>query len=123
MIELVSDLGGGKTTFVKGVAKGIESEDTVTSPTFTLNNVYEGKTLTLHHYDFYRLREAGIMSEELAETLRDECAVTVVEWADVVRDVLPENRLTIAITATGEQSRSYRITAQGTASKLLKAIT
>ena len=109
MIELVSDLGGGKTTFTKGLAKGIDSDDAVTSPTFTLNNIYRGSKLTIYHFDFYRLAEAGIMNEELAEVLRDSKAVTVVEWGDIVQDVLPQSKLTIHITASGETSRQYKI--------------
>jgi tRNA threonylcarbamoyladenosine biosynthesis protein TsaE len=111
VIELVSDLGGGKTTFVRGLARGIGSDDTVSSPTFTLSNVYKGNKLTLNHFDFYRLAEPGIMREELAEVLADPEAVTVIEWADIVHDVLPEERLTMHITTTGETSRQYDISA------------
>jgi tRNA threonylcarbamoyladenosine biosynthesis protein TsaE len=107
VIELVSDLGGGKTTFVKGLALGMGSSDQVTSPTFTLNNVYKAGKLTLYHFDFYRLLEPGIMTEELAEILEDPQAVTVVEWAGIVEDVLPAGRLTIRIAATGETARSF----------------
>lgn len=109
MIELVSDLGGGKTTFVRGLARGMGSDDRVSSPTFTLSNVYKGRQLTLNHFDFYRLSEPGIMREELAEVLADPEAVTVIEWADIVHDVLPEERLALHITATGETSRHYDI--------------
>lgn len=109
VIELVSDLGGGKTTFVRGLARGIDSSDTVSSPTFTLNNVYKGKELTMYHFDFYRLAEAGIMRDELAEVLADPQAVTIIEWADIVHDVLPKERLTMHITTTGETSRRYDI--------------
>lgn len=107
MIELVSDLGGGKTTFVRGLAKGIGSNDHVSSPTFTISNVYQGKQLTMHHFDFYRLHEAGIMREELEEVINDPRSVTVVEWANIVQAILPDNRLTIRITASGESSRHY----------------
>ncbi|MDB5170302.1 MAG: hypothetical protein JWN82_698 [Candidatus Saccharibacteria bacterium] len=110
MIELVSDLGGGKTTFVRGLAKGIGSSDLVSSPTFTLSNVYKGTKLTINHFDFYRLAKPGIMREELAEVLTDPQAVTVIEWADIVHDVLPQERLTMHITATGEASRRYNLT-------------
>lgn len=107
MIELISDLGGGKTTFVRGLVNGINSEDRVTSPTFTVSNQYHGSGLTVHHFDFYRLLEPGIMRDEIAEVINDQKNVTIVEWADIVADVLPANRLTISIKATGEQSRHY----------------
>lgn len=105
VIELVSDLGGGKTTFVKGLAKGMGSTDTVHSPSFTLSNEYEAGNLRLYHFDFYRLSEPGIMRDELAEILQDPQAVIAVEWADIVNDVLPANRLTIQIMSIGETAR------------------
>jgi tRNA threonylcarbamoyladenosine biosynthesis protein TsaE len=107
VIELVSDLGGGKTTFVRGLARGMGSRDTVTSPSFTLSNHYSSDRLTLYHFDFYRLGEPGIMRDELAELLHDSKSVVVVEWADIVEDVLPADRLTIRINATGDESREF----------------
>ena len=108
-LELVSDLGGGKTTFVRGLANGIGSKDQVRSPSFTLGNEYRTGKLTLHHLDFYRLREAGIMRNELAEIVGDPLAVVVIEWGDVVNDVLPANRVTINIKTSGPSSRELII--------------
>lgn len=105
MIELAADLGGGKTAFVKGLSQGAGSADQVTSPTFTLRNEYQAGELTIYHFDFYRLSEPGIMADELAEMVGDPKAVVVVEWADVVEDVLPPERLTINLQITGEDSR------------------
>lgn len=65
----------------------------------------------MYHFDFYRLAEPGIMREELAEVVVNPNAVTVIEWANIVRDVLPESRLTMHIVATGEISRRYTISA------------
>jgi tRNA threonylcarbamoyladenosine biosynthesis protein TsaE len=109
VIELVSDLGGGKTTFVRGLARGLGSSDKVSSPSFTLSNEYRASNLTLHHFDFYRLNEPGIMREELAEILADPQAVTVVEWADIVEEVLPVEKLTVHLRATGENSREIEL--------------
>ena len=105
VIELVSDLGGGKTAFVRGLAKGMGSKDAVRSPSFTLSNQYRAGELTLHHFDFYRLQEPGIMRDELAEVLADEQAIVAVEWANIVESVLPNHRLTISIKAIGEEQR------------------
>lgn len=105
VIELVSDLGGGKTAFVRGLASGMGSQDKVRSPSFTLGNQYRAGSLTLHHFDFYRLEQPGIMRDELAEILTDPKAILVVEWANIVQDILPANRLTIRFKATGETSR------------------
>lgn len=107
VLELVSDLGGGKTTFVRGLAAGMGSHDQVSSPTFTLSNEYDAGKLTLRHFDFYRLSEPGIMRDELAEMLGEPTTVTVIEWAAIVEDGLPAERLTIRITATGDSSRRF----------------
>ena len=108
-IEFVSDLGGGKTTFVRGLARGLGSTDRVASPTFTISRAYKAGDRALLHFDFYRLNEAGIMADELAESLADPKAVVVVEWGDIVADVLPDERITVTITAAGESQRAIRI--------------
>jgi tRNA threonylcarbamoyladenosine biosynthesis protein TsaE len=107
VIELISDVGGGKTTFVRSVAAGMGSTDKVASPSFTLSREYRSDTLTMFHFDFYRLNDPGIMANELAEVIGDSQAVVVVEWADIVEDVLPAQRLTIRIANTGETSREF----------------
>ncbi len=122
MIELVSDLGGGKTTFVRGLVHGMGSSDHVSSPSFTLTNQYRAGTLTMQHFDFYRLSEPGIMRDELAETVADEQTVTVVEWADIVEAVLPTDRLTIHLIATGETSRSFEVRCPERLSYLLEGV-
>ena len=110
VIELTSDLGGGKTTFVRGLAQGMGATDAVHSPSFTITNEYKAGDLTIDHFDFYRLEEAGIMRDELAEALMDTKVVVVVEWAGLVKDVLPRERLSIMIKPTGETSRALTFT-------------
>lgn len=95
VLELRADLGGGKTTFVRGLASGLKSTARVASPTFTLNRIYKAGDLNIHHYDFYRLKEPGIMAEELSESLGDPKTITVVEWGKVVEEVLPKERIVI----------------------------
>jgi tRNA threonylcarbamoyladenosine biosynthesis protein TsaE len=109
---LESDLGGGKTTFVRGLARGLGSEDTVTSPTFMISRVYEASMLTLHHFDFYRLDEPGVVLSELEEVLKESQNVVAIEWSGIVGGVLPENRVTVAIkkVADNEQVRILTIT-------------
>ena len=109
VIELASDLGGGKTTFVRGLAEGFGSRDAVSSPSFTISQVYEAGEKSLHHYDFYRLPDAGLMQQELAEVLADPRAVVVVEWAGAVENILPADRLAISITVHGENERRFSI--------------
>jgi tRNA threonylcarbamoyladenosine biosynthesis protein TsaE len=110
VIELVSDVGGGKTTFVRGLARGFGSSDAVGSPSFTLSREYKSGELTMYHFDFYRLNNPGIMANELAEVVADPQAVVVVEWADIVENVLPAEHITITIRSTGESSREFAFT-------------
>jgi tRNA threonylcarbamoyladenosine biosynthesis protein TsaE len=118
VIELVGDVGAGKTTFVKGVALGMGIDEDVQSPSFTINRMYTGKdNLELAHYDFYRLETAGIMADEINETIHDPRTVTIVEWAGAVAGVLPDDRLTIGITATAEDMRNLVISAGGRKSR------
>jgi tRNA threonylcarbamoyladenosine biosynthesis protein TsaE len=110
-IELMSDLGGGKTTFVRGLARGFGSADSAASPSFTISYVYkrdDGKEM--HHFDFYRLQDAGIVGNELREVEGDENAVVVVEWGDIVHNVLPADRIKIHIKAIDEGIRQFEVT-------------
>lgn len=110
MIELRSDLGGGKTTLVRGIARGARSQDAIGSPSFTISREYVCPDFVIHHYDFYRLAEPGIMADELHDVISDEQAVVIVEWADVAEHVLPAERVIIQISATGDDSRDIAIT-------------
>ena len=101
-------MGGGKTAFVQGLARGLNVTEQVSSPTFMVERVYAGR-LTLHHFDFYRLGEGGVVGEELKEVLDDPEAVVAIEWGDVVHDVLPGRRLRVHITKTGDNSRHIDI--------------
>ena len=109
VIELSSDLGGGKTTLVKAIAEGAGSNDLVSSPSFTICNQYQTAEFTIYHFDFYRLTEPGIMKRELEEYIDDQKAVVIIEWPGLVEGVLPEYRASIAIDATGDSSRRFNI--------------
>ncbi|MDB5187036.1 MAG: hypothetical protein JWM07_508 [Candidatus Saccharibacteria bacterium] len=114
IIELVGDVGAGKTTLTKGIAMGLQVEETVQSPSFTISRVYETPNdLRMVHYDFYRLHDAGIMADELRETVQDPAAITIIEWAGIVEGVLPADRLTVTITAPTETDRRIELTAGG----------
>lgn len=122
VIELVGDIGAGKTTLTKGVAKGLDITEPVQSPTFTISRVYQSPGgLTLAHYDFYRLGEAGIMAEEIHEVTMQQQTVTVVEWAGAVEQVLPADRLTARILVIDEQSRRVTLSAGGPTSQAFLA--
>lgn len=111
VFELTSDLGGGKTTFTKGFARGMGVTEVVQSPTFNISLIHKGANdLELHHFDFYRLTEAGVMRAELAESLEQPNAVVVIEWGDIVHDILPEDRVTINLSVPSEETRIIKIT-------------
>lgn len=122
VIELISDLGGGKTTFTKGLTNGAGSEDKVHSPSFTIENEYSAKSLTIHHLDFYRLNDPGIMKDELLERLEDPRSVVVIEWAGIVEDLLPEERLVIRVKSTGENSRLFNFSCPENLSHLVNGL-
>lgn len=109
LVELRSDLGGGKTTFTRGLVAGLGSTDPVASPTFTISREYTHGRLHVYHFDLYRLGETGIVGDELAEILGEPDAVVVVEWAGIAQNILPEERITIDITYTGETTRTLHI--------------
>jgi tRNA threonylcarbamoyladenosine biosynthesis protein TsaE len=125
VIELVSDVGGGKTTFVSGLAHGAGSTSHVSSPTFKISNTYTvtGPTCNIEklvHFDFYRLGDGGLIEHELAEYIGDSRVAVVVEWSDIVRHVLPQGRLTIQIMTQADDSRKLIIQAPDKLSYLLK---
>lgn len=114
MIELIGDVGAGKTTLVKAIAAGLGIDDDVQSPSFTISRTYEvadGRRLV--HYDFYRLNDAGIMKADIAESSAATSTITIVEWANVAADVLPLDRLTVTITPTAETARHLKLSAGG----------
>lgn len=101
VIELVGDVGTGKTTFTRGLAKGLGISSEVTSPSFTISKSYalpNGKALV--HYDFYRLTDPGLMVDDLAENLSDNSKIIVIEWGESVANLLPENHTIINIQYT-----------------------
>jgi tRNA threonylcarbamoyladenosine biosynthesis protein TsaE len=85
------------------------SPDKVASPTFTIGKVYETDKFEVHHFDFYRLQDAGLAVYELQDLLGDPGIVIVMEWAQVVSHVLPKERLSITFTRTGDDSRTLTL--------------
>lgn len=105
VLELLGDVGAGKTTLTRGIADGLGIKDPVTSPSFTISKEYQGEKYRLVHYDFYRLGDPGIMSEDLLDAISDPNTITIVEWGESIRDVLPDNRIKITITQIDENTR------------------
>lgn len=110
VIELIGDVGAGKTTFVRGLAEGLGVKEPVTSPSFTISKSYALPTGgNLIHYDFYRLSDPGLMSEDLSENLANPNDIVVVEWADTISDILPQNRTKITISYNNDDTRKVTI--------------
>lgn len=111
VITLEGDLGAGKTTFTQGLAKGLDIESVVSSPTFTIVKEYQGR-LPLYHMDAYRLE----FSDEDIGFLEyfEGDGISVVEWAQFIEDYLPEERLIITIEFLDEQSRKLTFKSIGT---------
>ncbi len=108
VVELVGDVGTGKTTITKGIAKGLGILAEVTSPSFMISKTYDYENGRLVHYDFYRLNDPGIMSEDLLENINDKNTITIVEWADSVSDILPENHEKLEVLLNDDGTRTVR---------------
>ncbi|HLS07362.1 MAG TPA: tRNA (adenosine(37)-N6)-threonylcarbamoyltransferase complex ATPase subunit type 1 TsaE [Bacillota bacterium] len=110
-ITLEGDLGVGKTTFAKGIAKGLGVKQTVTSPTFTIIKEYMGKKYPFYHIDAYRLEDSA---EDIGfDEYFFNQGITVVEWAQFIEDFLPDEWLQITIHYIDDQTRQMDFVAQG----------
>ena len=115
IIVLEGDLGGGKTTFTKGVALGLGIKNEIISPTFTIERQYvsqsqkskvKSQNLALHHFDFYRIDSPNdIVGLELKEVLSDKNSITVIEWGNKIEEILPKERLEIKFKYVNENTR------------------
>ncbi len=109
VIELVGDVGSGKTTFTRGLAAGLSIKEPITSPSFTISKSYafsdlQNNTKILDHYDFYRLDDPGLMLETLEDSIKDGHLV-VLEWADSVENILPRDHTKITIKLNDDDTR------------------
>ena len=110
VIALEGDLGAGKTTFTKGLAKGLDITRTVNSPTFTIIKEYMGR-LPLYHMDVYRVSDSY---EDLGfDEYFEGNGVTVVEWAHLINEQLPEELLTIFLYHEGQEKRKIVLVPKG----------
>ena len=108
VICLQGDLGSGKTMFTKGFAKAMQVEEEITSPTFNIIKEYTSGELPLYHMDVYRL---DVKVEDLGiEEYYTKGGVTIIEWADMIPDYLPEERLDIKIKSSNEDEDKRTIT-------------
>ncbi len=109
-VALVGDLGAGKTVLTKGIAKGLGVKDSryVNSPTFVIIKEYKGK-IPLYHFDLYRLNKSSVIDGENFEEYFYGDGVTVIEWADKIRKLLPKEHVEVKLKALGESRRKIEI--------------
>jgi tRNA threonylcarbamoyladenosine biosynthesis protein TsaE len=108
IFALIGDLGAGKTILAKGIARGLGISDEITSPTFTLMEIYEGP-VPLYHFDLYRINRTEELDQLFFEEYWEGDGVSIIEWADRALDRLPASRTTITIEYLNETSRSIAI--------------
>lgn len=107
---------------MRGLASGMGSSDHVASPSFTIIREYHSPKLTLKHLDFHRLDDGGVVKHELAEAIEDKKTAVAIEWADTVNDILPSERLTVAIKNKGESDRELEFSCPPQLKYLLKGL-
>ena len=96
VICLIGDLGAGKTTMTQSLAKSLEVDDYITSPTFTIVNEYEGR-MPLYHFDVYRIGSSDEMYDIGYEDYINGEGVCIIEWANLIEDILPDEYLYIEL--------------------------
>lgn len=108
VFALTGDLGVGKTVFTQGLAKGLGIDEPVSSPTFTIVQVYDEGRLPFYHFDVYRISDVDEMEEVGFEDYVLGEGVSMIEWADLIREILPEKRTEVIIEKDLEKGFDYR---------------
>ncbi|CEN80398.1 tRNA (adenosine(37)-N6)-threonylcarbamoyltransferase complex ATPase subunit type 1 TsaE [Paraclostridium sordellii] len=111
VICLIGDLGAGKTTMTQSLAKALEVDDYITSPTFTIVNEYEGR-IPLYHFDVYRIGSSDEMYDIGFDEYIDGDGVCIIEWANLIEDILPDEYLYIEMNYK-ETGREMILTPKG----------
>ena len=119
VITMNGDLGAGKTTMTKGIALGLGIDKIVNSPTFTIMKIYDGR-LALYHLDVYRINNAE--SDFELEEYFEMDGLCVIEWANQIKELLPDNYMNINISDLGDNKRSLEISVIGEDEAYLKVL-
>ncbi len=109
IVALIGDLGTGKTALTGYIAEGLGIKEDVISPTFTIVREYRSGRLPLYHFDVYRLSSGEELLDTGAEDYLEDSGLSVIEWADIVADVLPEDSLVVMLEYAGENARRITI--------------
>lgn len=108
VLTLIGDLGVGKTVFAQGLAEGLGIDDNVNSPTFTIVQIYEEGRLPLYHFDVYRIEDPDEMYEVGFEDYFYGEGICLIEWADLIKELIPEKHTRICIEKDPEKGYDYR---------------
>lgn len=121
LVILVGALGGGKTTFTKGILKGLGYRRRVLSPSFTLVRQYPVKNLLIHHVDLYRLDERGTFSLGIEDFIYKKGNIAIVEWGDKIKQIL-DQYIAVKFSYCGENKRKLSVSVVGYPKQRLKSI-
>ncbi len=105
---LKGDLGAGKTAFARGFARGLGVTETISSPTFTILQVYEEGRLPLYHYDVYRITDPEEMDEIGFDEFLSGRGVSMIEWPEQIEEILPQDRIRVSILRDLSKGLDYR---------------
>jgi tRNA threonylcarbamoyladenosine biosynthesis protein TsaE len=108
VFALIGELGSGKTIIAKGIARGLGVPDEITSPTFTLLEIYSGR-MPLYHFDLYRIKDTAELDRLFFEEYWEDEGVSIIEWADKAGNRLPENHVAVNIQYIDETTRKITI--------------
>ena len=108
VLTLIGDLGVGKTVFTQGFADGLGITEPISSPTFTIVQVYEEGRLPFYHFDVYRLINPTLDECDWIDEYLFGNGITIIEWADNVKNILPERTIRVEIKAYPEKGEDYR---------------
>ncbi len=108
VVACTGELGAGKTCFLQGLARGLGVTADVTSPTFVLVNLYQGR-LPVYHIDAYRTESLSELVDVGIEEMIHGSGVTIIEWADKILPLLPSTAITVAIRGLGDEPRDIEL--------------
>ena len=108
VFTLIGDLGVGKTVFTQGFAKGLDITEPITSPTFTIIQVYDEGRLPFYHFDVYRIGDIEEMDEIGYEDYIYSDGISLIEWANLIQEILPEHYTKVTIEKNLEKGFDYR---------------
>ena len=109
VVACTGELGAGKTCFLQGLARGLGVTADVTSPTFVLVNLYQGRRLPVYHIDAYRTESLSELVDVGLEEMLHGSGVSIIEWADKILPLLPSTAITVAIRGLGDEPREIEL--------------